>query len=184
MGAPAAHFQNRDRQEAEGAATTYLITWACYGVWLPGQDGSVPRTQNRYGSPLPEPNTNKERHSGNRMSQEPYVLDVVRRQVVLNSLRQVCSCRGWTLLAAHARTNHVHVVVTANCKPEKVMIVMKAYSSRALNERALDPPDRRRWARHGSTRYLWTGDSIRAAIQYVVREQGPAMAVFEMPSPR
>jgi hypothetical protein len=40
------------------------------------------------------------------------------------------------------------------------------------------------WARHGSTRYRWTGDSVRAAIEYVVREQGPAMAVFERSSPR
>ena len=184
MGAPAIHLQNRDREGAEEAATTYLITWACYGAWLPGQDGGVPRTQNRIGSPLPEPNAHKERHSGNRMTQEPYLLDVVRRQVVLNSLRQACSCRGWTLLAAHVRTNHVHVMVTANCKPELVMTAMKAYSSRALNQCALDLPDRRRWARHGSTRHLWTGYSVWTAIQYVVREQGPSMAVFEMPSPR
>ena len=109
---------------------------------------------------------------------------MVHRQVVLNSLRQVCSCRGWTLLAAHVRTHHVYVVVTANCQPELVMTAMKAYSSRALNECALDLPDRRRWARHGSTRYLWTGDSFWAAIRYVVREQGPTMAVFEMPSTR
>jgi REP element-mobilizing transposase RayT len=184
MSAPAIHPQNRDRQGAEGAATTYLITWACYGAWLPGKDGSIPRTQNRFGSPLPEPNRNKERHSGNRMTQDPYLLDVTRGQVVLNSLQQVCSCRGWALLAAHVRTNHVHVVVSANCEPEPVMAALKAYSSRALNQRAPDLPDRRRWARHGSTRYLWTGDSVHAAIQYVVREQGPVMAVFERPSPR
>src|ERR1700733_9375120 len=54
--------------------------------------------------------------------------------VVLKSLREACSCRGWTLLAAHVRTNHVHVVTTANCKPEQVMTALKAYGSRALNE--------------------------------------------------
>jgi hypothetical protein len=63
------------------------------------------------------------------------------------------------------------------------MTAMKAYSSRALNAYALDGPDGRRWARHGSTRYLWTADSVRAAIQYVIREQGESMAVFEMSSP-
>jgi hypothetical protein len=30
----------------------------------------------------------------------------------------------------------------------------KAYSSRRMNEAALDTKDRKRWARHGSTRYL------------------------------
>jgi REP element-mobilizing transposase RayT len=88
------------------------------------------------------------------------------------------------LLAAHIRTNHVHVVTMANCKPELVLNTMKSYSSRALNEAALDGPDRRRWARHGSTRYLWTGDAVRAAIQYVVREQSESMAVYETESPR
>lgn len=60
------------------------------------------------------------------------------------------------------------------------MTVLKSYSSRALNEHALDGPDRRRWARHGSTRYLWTAEAVRAAVRYVVLEQGESMAVFEM----
>jgi REP element-mobilizing transposase RayT len=118
------------------------------------------------------------------MKQDPYVLGAVCRQVVLESLQEACSYRGWTLLAAHVRTNHVHVVTKATCKPEQVMNTMKAYSSRALNEYALEGPDRRRWARHGSTRYLWTGNAIQAAIQYVVREQGESMAVFETLAPR
>jgi len=117
------------------------------------------------------------------MKQPLYLLDAAGRRVVLKSLQEACSCRDWTLLAAHVRTNHVHVVTTANCKPEQVMTAMKAYASRALNEHVLDGPERRRWARHGSTRYLWTGDAVRAAIQYVVREQGESMAVFEMPLP-
>jgi hypothetical protein len=53
-----------------------------------------------------------------------------------------------------------------------------------LNDRGLDAPDRRRWARHGSTRYLWTRESVLAAIYYVVHEQGAAMAVYEGSSVR
>ncbi len=56
---------------------------------------------------------------------------------------------------------------------------LKAYASRSLAEQGFDPPDRRRWARHGSTRYLWTAERVEAAIQYVVQEQGEPMAVFE-----
>jgi REP element-mobilizing transposase RayT len=172
---------NRDREEA---ATTYLITWVCYGAWLPGQIGAVPRNQNRFGGRFPEPNSAKELQSRCQMAQEPYLLDSVRRQMVLKTMHEVCSCscRGWTMLAAHVRTNHVHTIIRANCKPEQVLTAMKAYSSRALNKSELDGLDRRRWARHGSTRYLWTGDAVRAAIQYVVREQGGPMAVFEMPA--
>ena len=64
------------------------------------------------------------------------------------------------------------------------MNAMKAYSSRALNQHGLDRAGRRRWSRHGSTRYLWTDDDVRAAIEYVVREQGEPMEVFETSSPR
>jgi hypothetical protein len=31
---------------------------------------------------------------------------------------------------------------------------MKSYASRRLNQLGLDEPARRRWARHGSTRWL------------------------------
>ena len=111
-------------------------------------------------------------------------MDSVRRQVVLNSLNEARRHRGWTLLAAHVRSNHVHVGVTGNCKPEGILIALKAYSSRALNKRELDGQDRRRWARHGSTRYLWTRDVVQAAVHDVVHEQGDAMSVFRAPAPR
>jgi hypothetical protein len=55
----------------------------------------------------------------------------------------------------------------------------KAYASRPLNGMRLDEPNRKRWARHGSTRWLWKPHHVSAAMQYVVVEQGEAMSVFE-----
>ena len=43
----------------------------------------------------------------------------------------------------------------------------------------LDGPARKRWVRHGSTRWLWKRENVSAAIRYVVDEQGDPMAVFE-----
>jgi hypothetical protein len=43
----------------------------------------------------------------------------------------------------------------------------------------LDEPKRKRWAHHGSTRWLWKPQHVSAAMQYVVAEQGEAMSVFE-----
>jgi len=174
-------LQNRDR---EGAEVTYLITFACYGAWLPGQAGAIPVTQNAFGARFPEADAGKEQRARNEMSQEPYVLDATRRQLVLGSLQEVCSCRGWRLLAAHVRTNHVHMVVGAGCKPELVMNAVKAYSSRVLNRVGQDGSKRRRWARHGSTRYLWASAAVSAAIEYVVRGQGEPMALYEMDGAR
>jgi len=113
------------------------------------------------------------------MPEEPYLLDDIRRNCVLESIDRVCIFRCWTLLACHVRTNHVHVVVRANCPPERVMTALKAYASRALNGLELHGPNQRRWARHGSTRYLWTREAVRSAIHYVVHEQGEPMAVYE-----
>jgi REP element-mobilizing transposase RayT len=95
---------------------------------------------------------------------------------VLDALREVCAHRGWSLLAAHVRTNHVHVVVEAEIQPEKVMNDFKAYSSRMLNR--MEGAPRKRWARHGSTRWLWKDQDVRDAVRYVIDEQSEAMAVY------
>lgn len=116
------------------------------------------------------------------MVQPPYLLDDTRRQIVLNAIREVCENRDWTLFAAHVRSNHVHVVVGAGAPPEKVMNDFKSYCSRRLTEAGLETSQRRRWARHGSTQYLWKREEVLASIEYVTREQGEPMAVFEMNS--
>ena len=113
------------------------------------------------------------------MEQAPYLLDGDRREVVLAAIRERCLERQWTLLAVHVRTSHVHVVVQAEARPESVMNDLKSYASRCLNKKGLDGPTRRRWTRHGSTRWLWKPEQVSAAIRYVVDEQGDAMAVFE-----
>jgi REP element-mobilizing transposase RayT len=102
-----------------------------------------------------------------------------RREAVLKALLERCTQRNWSLIAAHLRTNHVHLVVAAEARPERLMNDLKSYASRCLNRAGLDQPARKRWARHGSTRWLWKRESVSAAIRYVVAEQGDPMAVFE-----
>jgi REP element-mobilizing transposase RayT len=102
------------------------------------------------------------------MLQPPYWLDRERRTAVLSALRGHCTHRGWSLLAAHVRTNHVHAVVEANVRPEKVMNEFKSYASRELNRLENDGPDRKRWARHGSARWLWKDEDLQQALQYVI----------------
>jgi hypothetical protein len=57
---------------------------------------------------------------------------------------------------------------------------LKSYASRRLNDAGFDTPDRRRWTRHGSTRWLRDHDAIEAAILYVADKQGDAMALYVM----
>ncbi len=157
----------------------YLITFVCYGTRLHGDEpGSIDRNHNRPGSRIIAPNPARTATERNRMAQPAYTLGQDSRTVVLAALKEVCLHRGWTLLAAHIRTNHVHAVVESDVRPEKIMNDFKAYASRVLSRLGQDAPDRRRWARHGSTRWLWKDEDVRNAIRYVVEEQGEPMAVF------
>jgi len=119
----------------------------------------------------------------NRMDQPPYCLDAARRDVVLAAIQDVCAHRCWTLLAIHVRSTHVHTVVEAEAEPERILNDFKIYASRRLSQTGLDGPRRKRWARHGSTRWLWKPQHVSAAMQYVVDEQGQPMSVFELQGP-
>jgi len=102
-----------------------------------------------------------------------------RREAVLQAILDRSHDRGWQLLAAHVRSNHVHVVLDGDDKPEVMMTQLKSAASRRLNDLSLDDPARKRWARHGSTRRLWDRESVLKAIAYVVEGQGEAMSSFE-----
>jgi REP element-mobilizing transposase RayT len=157
----------------------YFITFACYGAHLHGDEsGSVDRRHNLFGGRSLEADPRRARAERRSMSQPPYEMDSKSRSIVLQTLPEVCSHRGWNLLAAHVRTNHVHVIVEAEVPPEKVMNDFKAYASRALSRLNGNEPGRKRWARHGSTRWLWSDQDVAEAIRYVVEQQGEPMAVF------
>ena len=160
----------------------YLITFTCYGARRHGDEsGSVDRDHNLHGTPFLAPNPIRVRSEERRAKQVPYMLDRSRRAMVLEAVCELCAHRGWTLLAAQVRRQHVHFVVAAEDAPEKVLEDAKKYASRALNRAGREEQNQRRWTRHGSTRYLWKPESVGAAIHYVVREQGDPMAVWEQP---
>ena len=112
------------------------------------------------------------------MLQDPYVLDEVARPVVLAAIQGHCACRGWDLLAAHVRSNHVHRIVEAETRPERIRNEFQSYVSRELNQLTSERPDRKRGARHGSPRWLWKDADVRHALPYVIDEQGEPMALL------
>jgi REP element-mobilizing transposase RayT len=127
--------------------------------------GSVDRNHNVAGHRLAEGDQARASRERELMDQAPYVLNEPGGRAVLEAIREVCAHRQWTLLAAHVRTNHVHVVVEADAKPEKIMRGFKSYASRQLSQGSEEGADRKRWTRHGSTRWLWNRDDIAAAIR-------------------
>ncbi len=161
----------------EGTPLAYFITWTCYGTWLHGSEsGSADDEHNIPGTPYLPPDAERLAAERERMDQPPYSLDEPRREVLLAAIRQDCEYRGWTLHAVHVRSNHVHVVLTADATPERVMNDLKSYGSRRLNEAGFDTKERKRWTRHGSTRYLWKEDAVWEACDYVLNRQGSPMS--------
>ena len=159
---------------------TYLITFAGYGWRLHGdEEGSIDREQNGFGHPFIAVDRRRVAVQERTMDQGRYVMDEVRRSVVLKALCDRCVKWDWMLWAAHVRSNHAHVVVGGERRPEKILIDLKAFASSRLREMGLDGVERKKWARHGSTRWLWKAADVEAAIRYVVHGQGEGMAVFE-----
>ena len=101
------------------------------------------------------------------MLHEPVVLDCEARVVVSDVIRLACADNGRWLHAVNARTNHVHVVLTASLSPETATGTFKARSTLVLRRRGFISPEQPVWARHGSSRYLWTEAHVQAAVRYV-----------------
>ncbi len=155
----------------------YFITFHTYGTWLHGRaSGSVDRDHRTFDTPFIDQDEQREREQFVRLKREPVLLDESRRAVVDQTIREVCRHRGWQLHELNVRTNHVHVVVTADVVPEKIMNDLKAYATRRMVEAGVFPTETKAWTRHGSTRYLWTTDKVEEACRYVREGQGAGLA--------
>ncbi len=154
---------------------TYLLTFCCYGTRLPGSPGWVDRTRGDHRGGYGETSDALARHSQAHMVHAPYMLKGRSACRVLEAMREVCVIRDWQLFAVHVRSTHVHCVVNGPVHPNRAVAEFKAYASRALN---VTEGYRKRWAREGSTRRLPSSGAILAAVRYVVKGQGEAMAVY------
>jgi len=152
----------------------YLITFRTYGTWLHGDERSSMnrRQHNQYGTPKIAPSQQLVKAEQAQLKQLPVTLNQAQRVVVEQAIRDVCTHRGYQLLAVNVRTNHVHCVVAATCEPEMVMNTFKAYATRYLREGGLLSLEVKPWSRHGSNPYLWTPEQVERAVDYVINGQG------------
>ena len=130
-----------------------------------------PKEHHQYGGPKIEPNKKMGAAEEAELRHPPLVLTDAQRAIVERAIREVCDHRGYQLLAVNARTNHVHSVVAANCRPEAIMNAFKAYATRQLRGAGLLANGVRPWSRHGSNPYLWTSEQVARAVDYVLNGQ-------------
>lgn len=169
-----------NRAKSEGSVTDnqgypqgYLITFRCYGTWLHGDGrGAMDRRHHTCpGDPLVPENARLWASRRAALTQTPMQLDAAQRRLVAETIGAVCCYRNWQLHAAEVRTEHVHVVVRGDCRPEAIMTTLKAWCTRRLREAGLLATDSKVWSRHGSTRYLWSEQALEQACRYALEAQ-------------
>jgi hypothetical protein len=105
-----------------GTPLAYFLTFTCYGTWLHGDErGSVDDEHNAPGTPVLPSDVARQARERAELAEPPYHLDGPRRQVTLLALCEIAQGKGWALHAAHVRSNHVHLVVTAVGPPERIL---------------------------------------------------------------
>ena len=157
----------------------FFLTWATYGTWLPGDERGW--IEYRHGWQLPSPARKLEAEA--RQTEDACILDSDQRKLVEKTIEDHCRIRGWELRAVNCRTNHLHVVVSANRHPDTIREQFKAWCTRRLKELERKrlgvvaesndehPVREHWWAERGSKRYINDEQSLEAAIQYVKEAQ-------------
>ena len=189
----AQHVVARRRSSNEIEPQVYFITFTCYGTWLHGDPrGSVDREHNLWQTPRLEPDEQREQEEFLLLKHAPVILGARQRSLVHDAIVDVCTHRGWHLHAINIRTNHVHLVVTADRTGKRVLNDVKSYATRKLKQEnclpdacmerfadtsrareEADTPEIRVWTRGGSARPVTTENSLHAAIDYTLNRQGP-----------
>jgi REP element-mobilizing transposase RayT len=153
----------------------YHLTWTTYGTWLPGDERGWVKKKTLG---IQSPDAKLQDATSALLEEEAVFLTQAQRANVETTITVHCRIRGWSLHAVNARTNHVHVVVTADTDADTVMDQLKAWCSRKLsNDAGLTEPvaykaGRRRWFTEGGSKEIIDNESyLENAIRYVKEGQ-------------
>lgn len=146
----------------------YFITVVTYGTWLPGDSRGWVEYQGGWHPPDPV----RLAESAARMSRDATWLNAEQRTIVEGQVRQTCSVRKWQCHAVNCRSNHLHVVVSAQgVKPKKIRRDLKSWCTRRLREHAGFGADSSWLAERGSIRWIFDEDSLERVVIYTLDGQ-------------
>jgi REP element-mobilizing transposase RayT len=158
----------------------YFISFRTCGSWLHGDlRGSIDRYNNRYRSSYIPPTPVWHHFNCQQLRVAPLTLGSRQRRSIEGAISETCEIRNWPLLALNVRTNHVHVVLSANRTSKLVLVALKANATRQLRQDGLRTHSFSPWARKGSRRNLWNERSVARAIEYVLYGQGDDLPDFD-----
>ena len=105
------------------------------------------------------------------MKYDPVRLSPQDRATVELACREHCEYRGWLLHAVNARTNHVHVVVSASVKALTMRDQLKANCTTKLRNQPIPLICERTWTKGGDCEILFSDESLQNAIEYTLNAQ-------------
>ena len=145
-----------------------FITWTAYGTFLPGDARGWKRRN--AGLELAQPRL--ETWHRDRLCHDVILLDEAMQSIVADAIQEICCVRSWLLWATSARTNHVHVVVTApEYDPKLVRDQLKAKATLELRRAFAIWKDRPVWTEKGDIEFLDSEFEIQQCVLYVTEAQ-------------
>lgn len=138
-----------------------FTTWTTYGTWLPGDN----RGWFDPNVGLCEPDALQLREATLMMTEFAVVLDHTQRQIVNRIIVDHCQIRGWELHAVNCRSNHVHVLLSAETRIEIPREQFKAWCTRKLCPTV--PQRKKWWTERGWDVYVDHEKSRQAIAEYI-----------------
>ncbi|MBY0521838.1 MAG: transposase [Gemmataceae bacterium] len=171
----------------------WLLTWTCYGTWLPGdargfvshvrdEDGSLV-IHNIPGTPYDADMPALEKYARSQMKGPPLRLEQPEADALIVQYQETSRIRQWELEAASVMYNHTHLVVSVggDPDPQDVLELLKSWATRAVKKLRPLPANGTFWTAKGSKRKLPNERAVRDAVIYVVRKQPNPLAVWYAP---
>lgn len=171
----------------------WLITWTCYGHWLPGDErgfvgnvrdsASVQVVHNVPGTLYDADMPRLESWVRQHMTGSPVTLGLPEAEALIAQYQETAWVRRWSLEAASVMYNHTHVVVgvPGDPDPQSILETLKSWATRAVKKLRPLPSNGAFWTAKGSKRKLPDELALRGAVIYVVKKQPKPLAVVYAP---
>ena len=171
----------------------WLITWTCYGHWLPGDArgfvGNVREADgtqvvhNIPGTPYDKEMPRLEAWVLAHMTGSPVTLARPEAEALIAQYQETARIRRWELEAASVMYNHTHVIVgvPGDPDPEAIRELLKSWATRVVKKLRPLPPNGTFWTAKGSQRKLPNDKAVRDGVIYVVKKQPNPLAVWSAP---
>ncbi len=151
-----------------GEPLAFFITWTVYGSYLQGDERGWRRRRKGIQSSQPK----LAQWHRQSLKHDVIVLSPDERHIVAIECRRRCDHRGWHSWEVNARSNHVHVVVTAaGCSGKLVRDQLKANCTRGLRQQSERFCDRAVWTVGGDWECVNSDEDLEAVCLYVREAQ-------------